>query len=90
MKITGYRTLTEKENDYLILCGLLQKYKLEIPEFLDVLRGRISPEGKVNLELAQLRFRPDLPFCITCGDLSSYTIVLDQLPENTTRLFIEV
>ena len=89
MRITGYKPMTEKENDYLIICGLLQKYKLEIPEFLDGLRGNVSPDGMVNLEVALLRYRPLLPFCVACDDSPSYTLVLSKLPENTVELLIE-
>ena len=89
MKITGYKRMTERENDYLIICGLLQKYELKIPKFLDVLRGNVSPDGKVNLEVALLQYRPLLSFCVTCGDSPDYHLRLNELPEGTTELFIE-
>lgn len=89
MHITGYKRMTEKENDYLVICGLLQKYELEIPEYLDVLRGNVSPDGKVNLEVALSQYWPELPFCVVNNDFPTYRLRLNQLPENTAWLLIE-
>ena len=82
MKITGYRTLTEKERDYLTVHRLLQKYQImaasEIDEFL---KGGLSVNSTYSSDSVE--------FCVVNNNLSSYTIILDQLPEGTTELLIE-
>ena len=90
MKITGYRTLTEKERDYLTIHRILRKHKIStksIDESLDnkllCVKGGI-PLGVVDIHLSHL-----MPFCAACNDSPSYTLVLDKLPENTVELLIE-
>ena len=85
MKITGYRTLTEKEREYLTIHRLLRKYEISttrIDDFLNDLCG--LPLGLVNSHLSHL-----MPFCVACNDSPSYTLVLSKLPEGTTDLLIE-
>ena len=84
MKITGYRMLTEKERDYLTIHRLLRRYGIStksIDEFLDLLKGNLSP--------AVTEYTSLLEFCIACNDSPSYTLVLSKLPENTVKLLIE-
>lgn len=83
MRITGYRTLTEKERDYLTIHRLLHKHQIiptsEVKEFL---KGGLATDlvySSVSVE-----------FCVVDDNLPNCTIVLDQLPENTTELFIEI
>ena len=90
MQITGYRTLTEKERDYLTIHRLLRKHKIStksIDESLDnkllCVKGGI-PLGVVDIHLSHL-----MSFCIACDDSPDYTLRLDQLPEGTTKLLIE-
>ena len=88
MKITGYRTLTEKERDYLTLHRLLRRYGVPITELgmvatdlLDELRGNLSPA--ITRDTSLLQFR------IVETSASSYRIRFNQLPEGTTELLIE-
>ena len=84
MKITGYRTLTEKERDYLTIHRLLRKYGIPTighDELLDPMKGNLSP--------AVTEYTSLLEFCVACSDSPSYTLVLDKLPENTIELLIE-
>ena len=83
MKITGYRTLTEKERDYLTLHRLLQKYQIiiatsEINEFL-----------KWGLSTNLIYSSDSVEFCVVDDNLPNCTIILNQLPEGTTELLIE-
>ena len=86
MKITGYRTLTEKERDYLTIHRLLRKYEIQTTSIGDDLLNELCglPLGLVNSSLAHL-----MPFCLADTDSPNYTIVLDHLPENTVKLLIE-
>lgn len=88
MKITGYRTLTEKERDYLTIRRLLRRHGVPITELgmiatdlLNELRGDLSPAVTVDTSLIQ--------FCITCGNSPDYHLRLNELPENTIELYIE-
>ena len=90
MKITGYRTLTEKERDYLTIHSLLQKYGIpttSIDEFLD--NSLLNVKGGLPLGLVDTHLSRLMPFRVAITDSPSYTIVLDQLPENTVELYIE-
>ena len=88
MKITGYRTLTEKERDYLTIHRLLRKHKLPIPEIAEFLNALIK-KGFITLPDRPLQYDSLLPFCVVCDDSPDYTLRLDQLPENTVKLLIE-
>ena len=90
MKITGYRTLTEKELDYLTLHRLLRRYGIStksIDEFLD--NKLLNVAGVLSLGLVDTHLSCLMPLCIVCDDSPDYTLRLDQLPENTTKLLIE-
>lgn len=76
MKITGYRTPTEKERDYLTILRLLQKYGIPASEIKEFLKGGVYSSDSVE-------------FCIVDDSFPNYTIFLDQLPKNTTELLIE-
>jgi len=95
MRITGYKPMTEKENDYLLIHGLLQKYgipNVSIYKLLDPLRGNLDPVGSelINLHVLLLDYALPTSFCVIDDDSSTHTIILDQLPKNTTKLLIEV
>ena len=93
MKIAGYRTLTERERDYLTIRCLLQKYGmlecgvsyLNIAQDLDKLREDLClPVGSVLNSVTQL-----LEFRLAYNDSPDYHLRLNELPEGTTELFIE-
>ena len=90
MKITGYRTLTEKERDYLMIHRLLRKHQISttsIDEFLD--NKLLNVKGGLSLGLVDKHLSRLMRFCVACDDSPSYTLVLDKLPENTVELLIE-
>lgn len=89
MRITGYRTLTEKERDYLTIHRLLRKYQISTmkiaefdEEFLSALKGYL-PSAYADPSIL-------VEFNIVITPEFDYTIFLDQLPENTIKLLIEV
>ena len=81
MKITGYRTLTEKEHDYLTIHRLLQKYGISTLEINKFLKGGLSTNSIYSNDSVE--------FCAVNNNLSVHTIFLGQLPEGTTELLIE-
>ena len=90
MKITGYRTLTEKERDYLTIHRLLLKYQIStksIDEFLD--NNLLNIKGGLPLGLVDTHLSRLMPFHVAVTDSPNYTIILDHLPENTVKLLIE-
>ena len=84
MKITGYRTLTEKERDYLTIHRLLRKHKIPTSSFddlLDILKGEVAS----SLYSSNLL----LEFCVTNINSEKHMLYLDKLPANTEKLVIE-
>ena len=85
MHITGYGKSTEKEHDYSLIHQLLRKYQIpttSIDEFLDTLKGDIFSSEVPPNQLVRFHF--------TRGCSQMCIIHFDTLPENTTRLVIEV
>ena len=89
MKITGYRTVTEKERDYLTIRRLLRRYGVPITELgmiatdlLDELRGDLSPAVTEYTSLLQFR--------VIETSAANYRLRFNQLPEGTTELLIEI
>jgi len=94
MRITGYKPMTEKERDYLLIHGLLQKYgipNVSIYKLLDPLKGNLDPVGAelINLHVLLLNYALPTSFCIIDDDSSTHTIILNKLPEGTIELLIE-
>ena len=81
MKITGYRTLTEKERDYLTIHRLLHRYGMKHSEINEFLKDGLS----INLVYSS----DSVEFCVIDDDFSSCYLHLNQLPEGTTKLLIE-
>ena len=84
MHITGYRTLTEKERDYLTIHCLLRKHKIPTSSFndlLDMLKGEVAS----SLCSSNLL----LEFCVINTNSEKHIIYLDKLPANTEKLLIE-
>ena len=80
MRITGYRTLTEKEHNSF---RLLRKHRIpamHIDGFLKVLKGELPPINPDSI----------MEFCVVCNSSSNYHLRLDQLPKNTTELLIAI
>lgn len=91
MKITGYRPLTEKERDYLMIHRLLRKYEIPISSIDEFLNNRLlNKKGGLPLDLVSLHLSRLMPFRIACHDSPTHTIILNELPEGTTELFIEI
>ena len=55
MRITGYRTLTEKERDYLTIHRLLRKHELPIPEIAEFLDALIEKGWGIESIVVQQR-----------------------------------
>ena len=90
MKITGYRTLTEKERDYLTIHRLLRRYGISTKSIDESLDNKLlCVKGGIPLGLVDTHLSCLMSFCVACNDSPSYTLVLSKLPENTVELLIE-
>lgn len=80
MKITGYRTLTEKECDYLTVRPLLEKHGMLVEDIQELLGVKLSPKI--------VHPNTEVDFCVICDSSEELFLRLSTLPENTKELYI--